>query len=859
MMKRTPFSLAQIAKRALASSAILAFAAASFAQAVPSSITVHYHRFDGDYTDAGLWTWDGRDQKNPTNQEVMPSGKTDFGLTFTVQPANYGNDDSAQERIGFIPRLRRDWNFKDGGDRFWTPNMGPEIWLIGNDPRVYTSKPDISPRINNAHIDKADTIILMLSHRVPTREVVKDTFTIRARSGNEIALKSVSPLTAENGQTNQVEVITERPLDIASDWYYVAGMGMKEVTAKPRRILDDASIFSTDQPLGAVYTPEATTFRTFSPLAEAISVVLYDHAVGKDGRRVVPMTRQSNGSWETKVEGDLEGKFYRLLVKTMLHGEQEIIDPWATNTTGNDGNARITDLRKADPPGFRPVNRPAYGDSPTDAIIWEVHIRDFTIDPNSGVDAKHRGKYTGFVQTGTHHPADARIKTGIEYLKHLGVTHVHLLPPQDFDNNESNPEYSWGYMTSFFNSPDGWFSSDIRTQARVTEFKQMVKGLHEAGIGVIVDVVYNHTGTQNTFELLAPGYFHRMREDGSFWNGSGTGNEFRSEAPMGRRFIVDSLKFWMDEYGVDGFRFDLMGLMDLETLKQAKAELKKMYPQVLYYGEPWAATGPDGTGIARITYKDVVRGTDIAAFNDHFRNALKGAPDGPDAGYVQNGSRRDEVKRGIAGSIDDWAANPTESVNYATSHDNKVLWDKWVVSAPNNTREEWIDMTRLTGSVLAFSQGILFYHSAEEMLRTKGGNHNSYNAGDAVNAIQWDWARENWGIVDYHAGLIALRRAHPMFRLDTAAQVRQRLKFHDNLIPHPQAIVYTLDGRGLEGETWQDAIVLINPTPQAKTFTLPLQGDFSVFVHDDKAGTTSITEATGTLEVPARSLSLLAR
>ncbi|MEQ8820204.1 MAG: type I pullulanase [Sumerlaeia bacterium] len=833
-------------------------------------ITIHYHRFDGDYERVSLWTWDGRDQQTPEQAEVFPAGTDDFGPYFHVDPSQYGDDDGPGDRIGFIPRLRQDWNEKDGTDRFWTPRLGREIWLIGNNSKLFTERPETSPKVARAYLDGAQEIVAVLSHPMDRDRVTVENFKVEQvigspsdaaaglSSSKNIEITEVVPGGYANGQVEQVIIRTAEELQYPGPTYHVSAKEYRAGAVSPRALLDDPTRYHTAKPMGAIYTPEATTFRLFSPKATEATVILFDEPVGEQGRQEIPMTSVGKGVWEATVEGDLEGRHYRVSAETIYGTEPlEVNDPYATNTVGLDGNARITDLRALDPEGFRPVQHPFTG-RPTDAVIWEIHIRDFTIAENSGVDADKRGKYLGFVQPGTTHPDDPSISTGLDHLKELGITHVQILPPQDYDNREDDPDYNWGYMTSFFNSPEGSYSSDFRTASRVHEFKKMVQELHKSDIGVVIDVVYNHTAPTATFEAVCPGYYHRMKADGSMWNGSGTGNEFRSEAPMGRQFIVDSLKFWVEEYGVDGFRFDLMGLIDLETLKQAKAELEEMYPHILFYGEPWAAAGQDGVGIKKITYKNVVTGTGIGAFNDHFRDALKGSTEGRDGGFVQNGSRRDAVKVGIMGGIDDWASDPIQTINYATCHDNLVLWDKLEISsdAAEETRKK---MQMLTGGILGVSQGVMFLHAGHEMCRTKFGDHNSYSSGDEINQVDWDLKKKNKDVVDYHTGIIALRRAHPIFRLDSAEEVRSRLTFLEEELPHHNAIVFTLDAEELEGESWNGAAVFINPTTETLTFENPLVEGAMVYVHGTQASAEPLRALDSpVIEVPAHTMAVIA-
>lgn len=835
------------------------------AAAMPTGlITVHYHRFDGNYDQVELWTWDERKQKNPPAAPVGVARTTDFGVLFEIDPSLYGEDDGDAERIGFIPRLKRDWNFKDGADRFWTPALGREVWLIGNDPTIYTTRPDISPRVSSAKIDTLRDITLSLSHPLPEASRVATKFTVKSGRGAVVPVASVRTVDPRGidstGKGRFLVVTTAEDLDVLHDSYEVAIEGYRPAVANPRGIYDDPVKFYTEEPMGAILGADKTTFRIFSPTAQNVSLVLFDTREGA-GRREMPMNASSRGVWSIDVPGNLDGKFYKLKVTSARYGEQEIIDPFATNTTGTGTPARITDMRATDPPDFRPVARPDYGRVPTDAVIYQLSVRDFSIHASSGVKEDWRGRFLAFTQTGTTLPGDASIKTGIDHLRELGVTHVQLQPMQDFDNDEDNPEYNWGYMTSFFDSPEGWFATNGKDESRVREFKALVQALHEAGIGVIMDVVYNHTGTQNTFDKLAPGYYLRQRDDGSFWNGSGTGNEFRSESPMGRRFIVDSCKFWVEEYGVDGFRFDLMGLIDLETMLAVKEEIQETYPDALVYGEPWAAAGPDGVGVKKITYKDVVRGTGLGAFNDHFRDSLKGSPDGDDAGYVQNGSKRDGVLKGIEGSINDWAANPAESINYVSVHDNLDIWDKLKKTMPGTSDEDRARVVKMTYGILATSQGIMLIHGGSDFARDKKGNHNSYNAGDEVNQIDWTRKKTFLPLHEYTRQMIALRRAHPLFRLPTGQQVRERLKWTNENLPAPEAIAFTIDGRELPGESWKRVAVFINPTQRELSFVNTLGQAGGVYSENGTASAAAplrVQSGDAPVKVAPRSVTVIA-
>ncbi len=547
--------------------------------------------------------------------------------------------------------------------------------------------------------------------------------------------------------------------------------------------------------LGALYTHQATTFRVFAPVEKAVSVVLYDSATGNEGRSVYELQLGQNGSWDATLRVDLLGKFYTyLLDRNDSKRAREILDPYATNSVANSTRARIT-------PMTEPVAAGPALDSPTDAIIYEMHVRDFTIDPNSGV--KNGGFYLGWTESGTRLPDDSQIKTGLDHLSELGVTHVELMPIQDFENDETSGAYNWGYITTDFFSPEGMYATNPYDNSRARELKSLVKALHSRGIGVIMDVVYNHTSGNCSLMSIAPDSYYRRAANGSFANGSGCGNEVKSEAPMAHRLILDSLKFWVKEYGIDGFRFDLMALIDQQTMREVDRELRQIHPGIILFGEPWT----DGSSPLRDkTDKSAIWQMPIGAFNDDFRNALKGAPDGNEPGWIENGSKSDALKKAML--VSDWFAAPTQSINYMTCHDNLVLWDKLQAAMPNATDKLRIETMKLGYLALLTSQGVPFMHGGEEFARTKGGDNNSYQAPDSVNEVDWELKREHIDLFNYVRDVVALRKAHPLFRLRTKSEVRARVNFIAT--PDRNVLMFTVNGEGVPGETWKRACVVLN-------------------------------------------------
>jgi pullulanase len=580
--------------------------------------------------------------------------------------------------------------------------------------------------------------------------------------------------------------------------------------------------------MGAVYSTRATSFRVFAPTALGVSCILYPSPTASTGREI-PMAPDCDGTWTTTVHGDLAGTCYTYRVN--LGGAvNEAPDPYARALTLNGERGVVVDLDRTDPPGWTTDRRPPFRHA-VDAVIYEVHVRDYSASEYSGMT--HKGKYLAFTEPGA-----------LDHLVDLGVTHVHLLPVQDFASvDEAAPdEYNWGYDPHHFYVPEGSYSTNpADPTCRITEVKQMVQAFHARGIRVVMDVVYNHTYTVDGSPLhqIVPNYYHRTNAAGQFTNGSGCGNELATERPMVRKLILDSLKYWMDEYHVDGFRFDLMALLDYHTVREISAELRSLDPTVLLYGEPWAG-GVSGLCPSQLFTKGRQRGLGIALFNDGLRNAVKGDTDGPGLGFVSGAPHREgAIRRGIAGSVAydtcscDFAAEPGETINYVSCHDNLTLWDKLAKSCPQDSEEDRIRMDLLAQAVILLSQGIPFIHGGEELLRTKHGNHNSYNAGDLVNQIDWSRKKTYPHVFAYYRGLIALRRAHPAFRMTQASQIVNHLRFHHS---PANTVSFVLDGHP-NGDPWRNIMVILNANRHPVEIGLPGTGPWRVVVEGMKAGT----------------------
>lgn len=605
------------------------------------------------------------------------------------------------------------------------------------------------------------------------------------------------------------------------------------------------SIVSTE-PLGAIYAPDKTIFRVWAPTASKVRLNIYDCPSG-ERPRLLTMSRHRDGTWSAMLLGDWRGIYYTYTASghdTRFDPSRELIDPYARAVTCHNGRAIVVHDET-------PVaNRPTFPIS--EAIIYEMSIRDFTIDPDSGI--QRRGKYLALTEANTHLTGRADIATGLDHLVEMGVNVVQLLPIGEFHNDESNDRYGWGYDIVHHNSPDGWYATERYDARRVSEVKRMIDALHRRGVRVTLDVIFNHTFEAiakhrvYSFEGLVPGYYYRLRRDGSYWNGSGTGNEFRTEAPMARRYIIDSLRYWVTEYKVDGFRFDLLGLIDLETIKEAVRELRAIDPNLLIYGEPW--TG-DSTPI-EITGKGAQRSSGWAVFNDHYRDALKGNVfDARATGFIQSGFNVEEVKKGIQGAIDDFADSPLETINYVECHDNHTLWDRLLISTAENASITAVDrraMDKLAAAIIFTSQGIPFIQCGQEFLRSKGGDHNSYDKPDAVNMIRWREKAEHHDVVEYYRGLIELRRAHPVFRLETADEVRRAVKFLDDdlELATPTGCIGFLIEDVTGRDEWSRALVLLNPQAKAMEFAIPA-GEWKIFGDNRRAGNLELRQSAAKL------------
>lgn len=616
------------------------------------------------------------------------------------------------------------------------------------------------------------------------------------------------------------------------------------------------------------YSPSETRFSLWAPTAEEVRVLLFDSGEEGSAYQTLPMQMGSDGTWSLSVKEDLNGKFYTFNVK--------VGGKWLGDTPGimakavgvNGKRAAVIDLRSTDPEGWENDVRPPLANY-ADIVVYEMHHRDFSLDSVSGI--RHKGKFLALTEQGT--TSSLGEKTGIDHLKELGVTHVHILPSYDYasvdETNLDKPQYNWGYDPQNYNVPDGSYSTDpYKPDVRIKEFKQMVQALHKAGIRVVLDVVYNHTFNteESNFERTVPGYFYRQTADGKLADGSGCGNETASDRAMMRKYMIESVQYWASEYHIDGFRFDLMGIHDIETMNEIRAALDRIDPSIFIYGEGWAASAPqlDEEKLAMKANTDKM--PRIAAFSDEMRDALRGGWDDDKKGAFLIGEPGHEmsIKFGLVGAIDHpqvafdqvnysqkpWALQPTQMISYVSCHDDMCLADRLKATLPEGSVEDHAALHKLAETVVFTSQGVPFIFAGDEMMRDKKGVHNSYNSPDSINTIDWKNKTAHKDVFEYMKGLIAMRKAHPAFRMGDAELVRKHLEFLP--VEGDNVVAFTLKDNA-NGDSWKNIIVAFNSRTEPAKVAIP-SGRYTVVCKNGKIDLKGMGQVSGTeMVIPARS------
>lgn len=854
--------------------------------------TINYYRYAEDYEDKNMWVWeidkDGQDQE------------FNIGLKDGFMRAEFSKDTN---KIGFLMK-DKSWGKDIGDNRFIeipANQNNTEVWIVQGDKRVYTNKNDIdlSPRINTAFMDSEKEILVTLNSKI--KDTPEYGFYLKQSDKNiDVKASKVDDFTIKLTVTGNDKIDVTKIYEVGSTEY-------KPVNVVMRCILDSDTYYYDGNDLGVNYTKEKSTFKVWAPTAEKTELLIYDNAgiyndsgyvTDNTNGKAYDMTSSSNGVWTAECNEDLKNKFYMYRLSFVDGTVNYAVDPYAKAVSANGQRSVVVDLNETDPDNW---NKGSFINikNPTDSIIYELHVKDFSTDKD--INFKYSGKFKAFTEDGLKTP-DGEM-AGIDHLSDLGVNYVHILPSYDFrtvneltvDNNENqNPKFNWGYDPQNYNVPEGSYSTDPNSPTvRITEFKEMVQSLHQKDIGLIMDVVYNHTASieDGPFDKIVPGYFYRTDNKGNYSNGSGCGNEVASERPMVRKYIKDSVKYWVNEYNVDGFRFDLMGLIDTDTMEQITKELKQEFNKnILIYGEPWQAGGsvlPENLQ----TLKGSQKNKEFSVFNDNIRMAIKGDSDGSGKGFATGFTENEnDIKEGVVGSINTIAASPSESINYVTAHDNLNLWDKIIKTQGLEKEEGFIDISDgkmkdgssveyaismatpysnvdlknvldnetvkrslLSNGIIFTSQGIPFIQAGDEILRTKYGDGNSYKSPDVLNQIKWENKYKFKPVYDYYKGLIALRKNHTAFRMTTKEDINRNIDF----LQVEQGMVAFNIKDNANGDLWKNITVIYNGNTENKSVTLPFTGDWNIVVDDSKAGIDIIKTLKDTNKVDINGISIM--
>lgn len=651
------------------------------------------------------------------------------------------------------------------------------------------------------------------------------------------------------------------------------GSTSPEIQYKPSLAYDPFSSYPVYKggDLGVTYSQSATRIKVWSPAAEEMRIKIYKTSTGNDLMQESQFQKMADGIWSIELTGDRKNQYYTIQAKFKGRWNEECPDPYAKAVGVNGKRGEIIDFNETNPSGWAQDKAPSLQNL-NDIVLYELHVRDLSIAPNSGI--RNKGKFLAFTEFGTQNAHQQ--STGIDHIAELGVTHVHLLPAFDFcsvDESKLNlPQYNWGYDPQNYNTPDGSYSTNPEDgKVRILEFKEMVLSMHKKGLRVVMDVVYNHTGfTHNSnFDLIVPGYYYRQWEkDNSYSNASGCGNETASDRAMVRKYIVESVLYWVQEYHVDGFRFDLMAIHDLETMNEVAAALHAIDPTIIIYGEGWTAGDSPLPEKYRALKKNAKLMNGVAVFSDDIRDAVKGSVfDDKSVGFASGATNMVEsVKFGIVAagehpqidyskvnySKEPYTKEPTEVINYVSCHDNNTLYDKLKISRPDASEVEIVRMHKLANSIVLTSQGIPFLHAGVEIKRTKKGEHNSFNKPDSINQIDWDWKFYNKDLFVYYQKLIELRKNHPAFRMSSNKMIQEKLEFFPQT--DTQVVAYKLKDHA-NGDAWREIVVIFNGANTMKNVELPA-GSWRVALKDGKFSTTS-TEVNGIMAIEPISTCIL--
>lgn len=818
-----------------------------------NQLTFYWNYNGGTYDNCDIWIWWG----------------DKAGQGYTFHECNYGakvviNVPEDITEVGFI--VRRDCSEPGGSswgnatkdyesDRFAIIE-GKEtvIYLKSGDPEQYRSQDggktlEMIKKFSLASM--AD--VRRLQYRITPKVKINDISEVKVYDGDrEIKVTAVSTIGRES-TTGYIDLAEDLKLD---GNYRVVIEGYGEKTVMPMAIFDSewfAENYHYDgDDLGALINGDKTTFKVWAPTASKVVLNLFEKGNGGNAYKSVEMTRGDKGVW-SYTEACGHGTYYTYTVTTAV-GTQEAVDPYAKAAGVNGDRGMVVDLSRTNPEGFEESILSDPIKNYSEAVIWEVHVRDFS---NKIATSEYKGKYLAFTEKGLVNEYGKAV--GIDYLVELGITHVHLLPVYDYASvDEANPDsgFNWGYDPENYNVPEGSHSTDpYNGEVRIREYKEMVKALHDAGIGVIMDMVYNHTYDANSsFNKIVPYYYYRYTNTGANSSASGCGNDTASERYMFGKFMVDSTSYWVEEYNLDGLRFDLMGLHDLETMQNVEAAVHTINPNAIIYGEGWKmGSTVDGSpqanqsNISKITPTGDAIGA-VAVFNDAIRDGLKGSVfEKTSQGYISGAVKANfnKVAFGILGGVgigQGWTVEGAMVVNYMSAHDNNTLWDKLELSNGKDSEEDRIKMNKLGAAILMISKGTPFWQAGEEMLRTKDGDENSYKSSDAINNIDWSVLNDGtaqYETMKYYKGLIAMRKAFDVFT-DVESEVE--------CLDHASGMMVV----SITSKSGEQALVIINPNTANIPYTL--DGEWDLVADGELAGAEVIAHESGNVTVDARSV-----
>lgn len=809
-------------------------------------IQLHYHRDDGNYDGWSVWMWeeggDGADYEladvdgEKVASMVVTPGTSSVG--FIVRTADWAKDVDADQFIDISEMVSGTVDiYVESGVEGYTKEYG-ENAVTGT-------------KLTKARYDGDKTITVDMTGEIEGS--LDSVFRVVPAALTDSSAVTVAEVKA--GDNFSYEVTLAEPLNEMKK-YKVLYDGNEYNLIMP-------DFYSTDEfeaaytydgdDLGAVWSADKTTFRVWAPTADAVKVNLY--ASGTEGTddllEQLEMNADEKGTWVAEKTGDLNGTYYTYEVS--VNGEtHEACDPYARATGVNGKRAMVIDLTGTNPDGWTDDSDPNADLSINDAVIYELHVRDLSIDESSGI--RNAGKYLGLTETGTTNSAGEA--TGLDHIKDLGITHLHLLPVYDYGSVDETKldlrQFNWGYDPVNYNVPEGSYSTDpYNGDVRISEMKQMIQTLHQNDISVVMDVVYNHVynASEFCFNQIVPDYFSRVDEEGNYSNGSGCGNDTATERAMVKKYIVDSVKYWADEYHMDGFRFDLVGLIDTDTVNEIVEEVHKDHPNVIFYGEGWTMdTKLTKTGYTLATQVNSEETPGFAFFNDNIRDGLKGNVfNSKEQGFVSGADGlEDTITKSFLGAAD-WCKSPKQTINYASCHDNMTLYDRIVNSTPDASEADQVKMNNLAAAVYLTAEGVPFMQAGEEFLRSKVKgdgtfDENSYSSTDFVNSLKWDNLDDETHakVFDYYKGLIAFRKAHAALRLSDAADVTANVKPVEDL--GDKLVAFEVNG-GINGETSDGIYLVFNANQEEKEVTLP-DGNWDVCINGEQAGTEPIETIT---------------